>query len=58
MADQNDIKGFYFFKPHDSDLWRISNYGCVCFYFPLTRIDYGLGTGRWPGAEPMWGLSK
>jgi hypothetical protein len=49
---------FWFFEPRDSDLWRVSNYGCVYIYFPLIAIDNWLGTGKVPAAEPLWGLSK
>ena len=49
---------FWFFEPRDSGLWRLSNYGCVCFYLPLIAADNCLGTGRWPAGEPLLGLSK
>lgn len=58
QADKWDEKEFYFFQPRDSDRWRFSNYGCVCLYYPLIAVDCSLGTGRWPGFEPLWGLSK
>jgi hypothetical protein len=57
-ADTVGAKGFWFFEPRDSDLWRVSNYGSVSTYYPLIAIDCWLGTGRPPAAEPLLGLSK
>jgi hypothetical protein len=51
-------KGFYFFTPRDSALWRVFNYGCVGLYYPLIVADNELGTGMWPAKEPLWGLTK
>ena len=50
--------GFYFFQPKDTASWRLANYGCVCLYYPLIKIDLMLGTGHVPASEPLWGLSK
>jgi hypothetical protein len=58
QADAWNATGFWFFQPRDSDLWRVSNYGCVGIYYPLIVIDNWLGAGRWPAKEPLWGLSK
>src|SRR5437763_1083039 len=58
QADQWNAKGFYFFSPRDSALWRVSNYGCAGIYHPLIAVDNNLGTGRWPAKEPLMGLSK
>lgn len=58
QTDKLGAKGFWFFEPRDSGLWRLSNYGCVCIYFPLIVVDNCLGTGRWPAKEPLMGLSK
>jgi hypothetical protein len=52
------MKGFYFFTPRNSDVWRYSNYGCVYLYYPLIMEDNILGTGMSPACEPLWGLSK
>jgi hypothetical protein len=57
-ADAYAMKGFYFFPPENTDLWRQLNYGCVALYYPLIFIDEELGTGRSPAREPMWGLSR
>ncbi len=58
IADRTGFKGLVFFEPRDSTVWRLTNYGCVLLYFPLIQIDVMLGTGRYPGREPLWGLSK
>jgi hypothetical protein len=52
-----NMKGFYYFTPRDSDTWRFFNFGCMYIYFPLNMIDRGLGTGKFPAGEPMWGFS-
>jgi hypothetical protein len=57
-ADQYGAKGFYFVEPRDTRLWRLENSTCVCVYCPLIIIDNWLGTGRWPGSEPLWGLDR
>jgi hypothetical protein len=51
------MKGFYFFRPEDSNSWRIWNYGCVYFYYPLITVEEWLGTVDGIGCEPMWRLS-
>jgi hypothetical protein len=58
QADQWYAKGFCFFTPRDSGLWRVSNYGCIAIYYPLIVVDNYLGTGRWPAKDPLMGLSK
>jgi hypothetical protein len=58
MGNRYGFKGLFFFEPRDSAVWRLSNYGCVFLYYPLIWIDVKLGTGRAPGSEPLWGLSK
>ena len=48
--------GFYFIPPENTDVWRIKNYGCVLFYYPLIVVDEWIGTGKgvaW--GEPLWG---
>jgi hypothetical protein len=57
-ADRVRAKGFWFFEPRGTVVWRLSNYGCVYTYYPLIAIDCWLGTGRGPAAEPLMGLSK
>jgi hypothetical protein len=57
MSDRTGF-GFHFFEPRDTATWRLANYGCVCLYLPLIKIDRMLGTGRIPASEPLWGLSK
>lgn len=57
-ADRFGLRGLYFFEPRDSNAWRLANYGCVCAYYPLIKVDEWLGTGRPIGREPLWGLSK
>jgi hypothetical protein len=57
-ADRYNMKGFYYFFPEDSDAWRWKNYGCVYLFWPLNVVDRGLGLGRHPACEPLWGLSK
>jgi hypothetical protein len=57
-AENFDFPGFYYFTPEDSDTWRYTNYGCVCLFWPLNKLDRALGYGRPPGSEPLWGLSK
>lgn len=57
-ARQCGSKGFYFFTPQDTTLWRASNYACVVLYYPLIVLDDRVGTGMRPAAEPLWGLSK
>jgi hypothetical protein len=49
--------GLYFFVPEDTNVWRISNYTCVAFYYPLIIIDTWMGTCDGVGCEPMWRLS-
>jgi hypothetical protein len=57
-ADRYGIKGFYYFLPEDSDAWRLKNYSCVLLFWPLNAVDRGLGFGRQPAAEPLWGLNQ
>jgi len=57
-ADQYNMRGFYYFFPEDSDAWRLKNYGCMYLFLPINAVDRWLGLGRYPGAEPLWGLSK
>ena len=52
------ISGFYFFYPEDTNAWRIKNYTCVYFYYPLIVMDEWLGTGKAPGCVPTWKLSR
>lgn len=56
-ADRYGIKGFYYFLPEDSDAWRLKNFGCVLLFSPLNAVDRGLGFGRRPAAEPLWGFN-
>ena len=56
-ADQYNMMGFYYFYPENSDAWRFKNYGCVFLFWPLNAVDRTLGFGRYPGCEPLWGLS-
>jgi hypothetical protein len=49
--------GLYFFPPEDTTAWRVKNYGCVYFYYPLIVADEWIGTGKGIGCEPMWRLS-
>jgi hypothetical protein len=51
------MHGLYFFPPGDTDVWRIKNYSCVLFYYPLIVIDEWVGTGKGIGCEPMWRLT-
>jgi hypothetical protein len=57
-ARRTNTKGFYFFPPQNTARWRYLNYACVSIYYPLIVLDNGLGCGRWPASEPLWGLSK
>lgn len=57
-ADQYNMKGFYYFFPENSDVWRWKNYGCMYLFRPLNAVDRWLGLGRHPASEPLWGLSK
>jgi len=57
-ADSQYIKGFYFFPPRESDSWQFCNRACFWLYYPLIVVDNSVGTGRWPGADPMFGLSR
>ena len=57
-ADTYNIVGFYYLPPKNSDAWRYENYGCVFLFRPLNVVDRLLGYGRYPAAEPLWGLSK
>jgi hypothetical protein len=50
-------KGFYFFPPENTASWKVCNYGCVTFYYPLIAIEMWFGTVDGIGSEPMWGLS-
>ena len=52
FAEEHDIKGFYFFLPHDSAEYRV-NYRIYFFYYPLVQVDYLLGTGRPFACEPL-----
>jgi hypothetical protein len=45
-------EGFWFFPPDGTNTWRLMNYGCVCFYYPLIVIDNWIGTGRPAACEP------
>lgn len=58
LSDRLGVGGFYFFEPRDSNVWRITNYSCVVFYYPLIALDNLIGTGRRPASEPMWGLTR
>jgi len=58
MMDTYNAEGLYFFKPKDTVVWRIANYGCVTFYYPLIALDVLIGTGRPPAAEPAWGIGE
>jgi hypothetical protein len=49
--------GLYFFPPEDTNSWRLCNYGCVTFYYPLIVVEMWLGTMNGIGCEPMWKLS-
>jgi hypothetical protein len=49
--------GLYFFVPEDTNTWRITNYACVTFYYPLIIIDTWMGTCEGVGCEPLWRLS-
>lgn len=57
-ADRWNCRGFYYFTPEDSEVWRYLNYGCMYLYAPLHNVDRWLGYGRCPACEPLWGLSK
>jgi len=47
LGRQWQVEGFYFFPPfEETDFWRLRNYGCACFYFPLLVIEDWLGTGK------------
>ena len=50
-------EGLYFSPPEDTNAWRIKNYGCVYFYYPLIIIDEWMGTIKGIGCEPLWRLS-
>jgi hypothetical protein len=56
-SDTHHSAGFYFFPPDDSNTWRLANYGCVCFYYPLIVIDNWIGTGRLVAREPTFRMS-
>ena len=55
-ADQFGMKGFYYVFPEESDTWFDKNYGCVYLYYPLNVVDQAMGTGRGPGAVPLFHL--
>lgn len=57
LADQYNMEGFYFFWPEDTDQWRRAEWTARFFYCPLIYVDNWIGTGRWPGSEPLWQLS-
>jgi dienelactone hydrolase len=57
-ADRYNFVGFYYLAPEDSDRWRFWNYACVRLFWPLNVVDRGLGLGRDPAYEPLWGLSR
>jgi hypothetical protein len=57
-ADRYNMKGFYYFFPENSDEWRWKNYGCVYLFWPINTLEQWLGSGRSPGCEPLWRLSK
>jgi hypothetical protein len=51
------MKGFYFFRPENTDTWRLVNYGCVYFYYPIIIAEEWIGTVDGIGCEPNWRLS-
>jgi hypothetical protein len=60
-ADRVGFKGFYFVSPRPP--WEgggseRENIQRDRFYWPLIQLDWMLGTGRHPAAEPMWGVSN
>ena len=55
-ADQYEMDGFYYFSAENCDAWRYENYGCMFLYCPLNFLDRSVGLGRYPAAEPLWGL--
>lgn len=57
-ADRDNIHGFYYFAPVQSDTWRVTNYGCVYLFSPANWVDRSVGFGRPPAREPLWGLSR
>jgi hypothetical protein len=58
QADRWNCRGFYYLTPENTDVWRKKNSGCVYLYAPLNDLDRGLGTGRAPASEPLWGLGR
>jgi hypothetical protein len=60
LCKAQEVSGFYFFLPNNSDHWRLTNYGCVYFYYPLIIVDDWIGMGKpdGVGCEPMWKLAK
>ena len=58
QADQWNCRGFYYFTPEPTDVWRVKHFGCARFFFPINALDRALGTGRSPACEPLWGLSR
>ena len=57
QADEYGMKGFYYYRPENTDAWRYKNYGCVILFWPLNTVDCAIGYGRHPGAEPLWGIA-
>jgi hypothetical protein len=57
-ADEWHVKGFYYFRPEDSNAWSRKNYACIILFWPANFVDRSIGLGRHPGAEPLWGLGK
>jgi hypothetical protein len=57
-SDRYGYKGFHFVPPVYGGGSERANERYFRFYWPLIRLDEFLGTGRPPGADPMWGLSE
>src|SRR5262249_36186209 len=38
-ADRYNMKGFYYFFPENTDVWRSKNYGCVYLFCPVNVVD-------------------
>jgi hypothetical protein len=58
QADQWNCRGFFYFTPQPTDAWRVKHFGCAYLFAPINALDRALGTGRHPGCEPLWGLSR
>jgi hypothetical protein len=56
QADRFNMKGFFYFPP--TPRWRSLNHACMHLYRPLNAVDQWLWSGRPPGCEPLWGLSR